>query len=246
MVRRATIAIIISLLLFPLFQRAWAQRLLAPEEIVWQKKGFTSTPKLAQWGGEETGYKSTNLGFLLSFLLPGSGQAYAQSKGRSTIFLGVEAAVWAGFFGLRGYGGWLQDDYKLYAAEHAGIDPEGKDDEFFRSLAFYDSREEYNRYKLWGDREDAKPYGEDYYWEWENPQAKKRYKSIRDRSETAYQRAIYMLGLALLNRVVSSIDAVKQVRNYNKGKRFNFSKVKMEFHPSIGRKNIHLAVKVRF
>ncbi len=245
MLRRATIAILL-LLLSPILSTAWGQKLLTPEKMVWQEEGVTSTPQLAQWGGEETGYKSTNLGFLLSFLLPGSGQAYAQSKGRSAVFLGVEAAVWAGFFGLREYGGWLQDDYKLYAAEHAGVTLGGKDNEFFRSLAFYDSRDEYNRYQLWGEREKAQLYGDDCYWEWENPQARKKFKSIRDRSKTAYQKAIYMLGLALLNRVVSSIDAVRQVRNYNKGKRFNFSQVEMEIHPSIGRKDIRLAVKIRF
>lgn len=245
MIKRAIITILL-LLLSPIPQTAWGQRLLYPEQMVWQEQGVTSTPQLAQWGGEETGYKSTNLGFLLSFLLPGSGQAYAQSQERSAIFLGVEAAVWAGFFGLRGYGGWLKDDYKIYAAEHAGVTLGGKDDEFFRSLAFYESREEYNRYQLWEDREKAELYGKDYYWEWESSQARKRYKSIRDRSETAYQRAIYTLGLALLNRVVSSIDAVRQVRNYNKGKRFNFSKAEMEIHPSVGQKDLGLTVKVRF
>ncbi len=244
--RKATIAIFLSLLLSPLSHPALAQNLLTPEKMVWQKEGFTTPPRLSQWEGEAKGYKSSNLGFFLSFLLPGSGQAYAQSKGRSAIFLGVETAVWAGFFGLRGYGRWLREDYKLYAAAHAGVNLKGKDDEFFRSLAFYESREEYNRYQLWGDREKAELYGEGYYWEWESPEARKKFKSIRDRSKTAYQRAIYMLGLALLNRVASSIDAVRQVRNYNKGKRFGFSKVEMEIHPSLGRKDIGLAVKVRF
>ena len=237
----------IFLLLSPiLLQAASPQSLLIPEKMVWQRKGAISNPKLSQWGGEEKGYKSTNLGFLLSFLLPGSGQAYAQSKGRSTFFLGLEAAVWAGFFGLREYGGWLKDDYKLYAAEHAGIEIKGKDDEFFRLLAFYASREEYNRYQLWGEREKAQLYGEGYYWEWESVQARKKYKSIRDRSKTAYQRAVYMLGIALLNRIVSSIDAVRQVRNYNKGRRFNFSQVEMEIHPSLRHKEIGLALKLRF
>jgi len=243
--RKAT-TIATILLLSTLYQPTWAQGILTSEKLVWQGENPIHSPILAQWGGEEKGYKSTNLGFLLSFLLPGSGQAYAQSQGRSTIFLAVEAAVWGGFFGLRGYGRWLRDDYKLYAAEHAGVDLQGKDDEFFRSLAFYDSRDEYNRYQLWGEREKAQLYGEDYYWEWESPQARKKFKSIRDRSKTAYQRAVYMVGLAILNRVVSSIDAVRQVRNYNKGKRFNFSQVEMEIHPSIGRKEVRLALKIRF
>lgn len=243
---KKTAIFLLLLLLSPFFQSTWAQGLQDPEEVVWQKGWGPAKPKLAQWVGEEKGYKSAKFGFLLSLLLPGAGQAYAQSEGRSAIFLGIEAAVWAGFFGLRGYGGWLKEDYRLYAADHAGVNLQGKDDEFFRSLAFYDSRDEYNRYELWGDRENAELYGEDFYWEWESPQARKKFKSIRDRSKTAYQRAIYMLGLAILNRAVSSIDAVRQVRNYNKARRFDFSKLEIEVYPSLGRKDIGLTVKVRF
>lgn len=176
------------------------------------------------------GLKSVTKAAFLSFLLPGAGEIYAGSQTRGKIFLSVETSVWAGFFGYRTYGGWLKKDYKNYAASHAGVSLSGKPDDFFDNLAFYDSRDEYNQFALLYHREDATPYPENelWNWAWDSPSSKSYYRNLKNRSKTAYRRALYMVGLSLVNRVVSVIDAMKAVRSYNRKKSMEFSKVRFD------------------
>jgi hypothetical protein len=43
------------------------------------------------------------------------------------------------------YGDWKRDDYKAYAAAHAGVDNGGKDEEFYDWIGFYSNRDEFNQ-----------------------------------------------------------------------------------------------------
>ena len=176
------------------------------------------------------GLKSVTKAAFLSLLLPGAGEIYAGSQTKGKIFLSVEASFWAGFFGFRTYGGWLKKDYKSYAASHAEVNLAGKPDDFFDDLAFYDSRDEYNQFALLYHREDAKPYPENDFWDWEwdSPESKSDYRNLKNRSKTAYRKALYMVGLSLVNRIVSVIDAMKAVRSYNRKKSLEVSKVRFD------------------
>ena len=71
---------------------------------------------------------------LLSLILPGAGHYYIGEKGRAEAFMGAEAVAWAGVLAFHTYGQWKEDDYSRYAEEHAGIDPAGKDDNFFSDI----------------------------------------------------------------------------------------------------------------
>jgi len=174
---------------------------------------------------KKEGLKSVAKAALFSFLLPGTGEIYARSQTKGKIFLSVDASFWAGFFGFRTYGGWLKKDYKVYAASHAGANLAGKPDDFFDNLAFYDSRDKYNQFALLYHRGEAKPYPENDFWswEWDSPHSKSYYRDLKNRSKTAYRTALYVMGLSLVNRVVSVIDAMKTVRSYNRKKSLEFS-----------------------
>ena len=176
------------------------------------------------------GLKSVTKAAFLSFLLPGAGEIYAGSQTKGKIFLSVEASFWAGFFGFRTYGGWLKKNYKGYAASHAGVNLAGKPDDFFDDLAFYDSRDEYNQFALLYHREDAKPYPENdfWMWEWDSPNSKSYYRNLKNRSKSAYRKALYMVGLSVVNRIVSVIDAMKAVKSYNRKKSLEISKVRFD------------------
>lgn len=184
---------------------------------------------------KKEGLKSVTKAALFSFLLPGTGEIYAGSQTKGKIFVSVEASFWAGFFSFRTYGGWLKRDYKVYAASHAGTNLAGKPDDFFDNLAFYDSRDKYNQFALLYHRGEARPYPESDFWnwEWDSPKSKSYYRDLKNRSKTAYRRAVYVVGLSLINRVVSVIDAMKTVRSYNRKKSLEISKVKfdLELHP---------------
>lgn len=63
--------------------------------------------------------KSPTRAFLQSFLIPGWGQLYAKSSiWKPIMFVGIEAATWAGNMKYRGNGHDLEDEYRAFADDH--------------------------------------------------------------------------------------------------------------------------------
>lgn len=174
-----------------------------------------------------SGRKSTTKAMFLSLLLPGAGELYANNKIRSRIFLGLEGVIWSSFFGFRTYGSWKKRDYKGFATSHAGIDLEGKSDEFFEDLTYYDNRDEYNQFARLYQGEDAIIYPENDFWnwEWDSQDSRGHYRDLRNKSKAAYRKALYMVGLAALNRIVSVLDAAHSVRKFNRRLGSEFSSI---------------------
>ena len=165
-----------------------------------------------------SGRKSTTKAMFLSLLLPGAGEYYADNKTHSRIFLGIEGSIWGSFFAFRTYGSWKKKDYKGFAALHAGVGLDGKNDNFFEDITYYDNRDEYNQFaRLYnGDQAVIYPENDFWNWEWDSQDSKGRYRELRNQSKSAYRRALYMVGLAALNRVVSVLDAVRSVKKFNR------------------------------
>ena len=178
----------------------------------------------------ESQRKSLPKAILLSLLVPGGGEFYVGSKTRGRIFLGVEASLWASFFGFRTYGTWIKNDYRTYAAAHAGVNLEGKSEDFFEDINFYVSRDEYNQLARLYQREAAAVYPENSFWnwQWESPESQRYYRKLRNRSESAYRKALFMLGLSAANRVLSVIDTIREVRKYNRKVDMEFSSVTVD------------------
>ena len=176
------------------------------------------------------GMKSTTKAAVLSFILPGAGEIYGGSKTKGKIFILSEASLWAGFFAFRTYGSWLEDDYRVYAAARAKANLQGKSDGFFDQLAFYDSRDQYNQFALLYYRGERQPYPEDdfWYWAWDSRESRAHYRDLKNRSKDASRRALYMVGLSLVNRIVSVVDAMKTVQSYNRKKSLQLSRMKFD------------------
>jgi len=154
---------------------------------------------------------------LLTMLVPGSGHFYMGQKGRGEVFMGAEAVAWAGFFAFRIYGNWREDDYIRYAEEHAGIDPEGKDDDFYGRLSFYDSREDYNTAgRLYNPGDPYYPDTPEYYWMWDSQTSREYYRDIRNSSQSSYRKATFMIGVAVANRIIAAIDVFRLAGKMNR------------------------------
>jgi hypothetical protein len=179
---------------------------------------------------KKEGMKSATKAALLSFILPGAGEIYGGAKTKGQIFVFSEASVWAGYFAFQTYGNWLEDDYKSYAASHAQVDLTGKPSDFFDNLAFYDSRDMYNQFALLYHPGEAHPYPEDdlWNWAWESRDSRLYYRELKNRSRDASRRALYMVGLSVVNRIISVLDAMKTVRTYNRAKSFELSRIKFD------------------
>jgi hypothetical protein len=179
---------------------------------------------------KKEGMKSVTKAALLSFILPGAGEIYGGAKTKGQIFILSEATVWAGYFAFQTYGNWLEDDYKSYAASHAGVDLIGKPGNFFDNLAFYDSRDLYNQFAPLYHSGEVRPYPEDdlWNWVWESGNSRLYYRELKNRSRDASRRALYMVGLSVVNRIISVLDAMKTVRTYNRAKSFELSSIKFD------------------
>ncbi len=147
---------------------------------------------------------------LLSLLVPGAGHYYVKHQNRGQLFFGAEVAAWFGYFAFNSYGNWKEDDYKKYAIQHAGITSTGHDDSFYRNLLFYDSREDYNKTgRIINPGAPYYPSDPQYDWFWDSGENRRAYRTIRNDSEVAYRKATFMLGVALVNRIIAGIDAFR-------------------------------------
>ena len=166
---------------------------------------------------------------LYSLLLPGAGQWYAGERSRAGIFLAGEGIAWAAFGYFETLGAVKRNDYKAYARANAGIDPEGKDDEFYRILSFYSSREEYNSAgRIIAPSRPYYPDVEYWDWQWRSEANLTEYRDLRNQSNEAFNRGKFAIGALILNRLVAAVDAWRTARSVNRAARMEMSEWKFK------------------
>jgi len=191
------IALLLTVLTGCLFAQAKDNPFQSSGEIFEESEGEKGPSRLAAAG--------------LSFLLPGAGEMYLGDKRGAALFFSAEGAIWGTFAGFNIYGGWRKQEYRNFGAIHAGLDPEGKDDQFFEDVLYYQSRDDYNYWihLVYRDEYPLYPETEEYFWEWQSDEVWDEYADIRSSSEVAYRRARTMLGVALINRVISVVHVLR-------------------------------------
>lgn len=157
---------------------------------------------------------------LRSIVLPGWGQMHAGHTTRGTIFMGLEASIWAGVGVSYLQGVFNRDDFRNLAMEEAGIDVSSRDRDFQDDVGNFSSSAEYNDYirslarALYPDDPDAQReyfennarYGADG-WNWSGSGARHEYSDALTDSREWFRRTTYVAAFALVNRAVSAIDA---------------------------------------
>jgi hypothetical protein len=169
--------------------------------------------------------------FFLSLLIPGAGQYYVGEKGWAKTFLLSEGLLWLGYAGFREYGSWRENDYRVFASVHAGVDPEGKDAEFFNDVGFYDSVFERNRVTLWEEGPEALlvPEGSQPSWAWDGEASRLTFRSLRSSSLTARERSLYVVGGIIMNHVMSAIQAARSASS--DGEELQFGQCRPDVRP---------------
>lgn len=167
------------------------------------------------WGmkKQDSDRKSVPRAALYSALLPGLGEHYVGSRKKARYFFAAEAISWLGFLSYHTYGQWKKDDYINFARERAGARLEDKDDLFHDWVGFYDDIDQFNEFGRVQDRE--RPYlvdNETNHWRWRSRADKSAYREIKNSSREAFRRRDFTVGLMILNRIVSVIDAVHDAR----------------------------------
>ena len=164
-----------------------------------------------------TGKKSVLKAAVLSALVPGAGEFYVGHKGKARYFFTVEAVSWAGCIAFRTYGHWRKDDYIRYAKTNANANLGDKSEEFRDLVGFYPSIDDYN--SLGRVYDPDRPYlydTPDNHWRWQSDEDRATYRSLKNRSREAYRRAKFMVGIAIANRIISVLDAIRDARRANR------------------------------
>lgn len=160
--------------------------------------------------------KSPGLAILYSLLLPGMGELYADNYSNGQYFTIADGIAWGFLAGFNVYGNNKQNDYKSFAQSFGKVKVENKDDTFFARVGIYSNVDEFNTEKEL-NREFDKTYNTStHFWNWENELQRKEYRSLWISSENAFNNVRFAVGALILNRIVSSIFAVRAVNAYNK------------------------------
>ena len=161
--------------------------------------------------------KNPSVSILLSLLLPGMGHLYAGRMDVGKYFLASEAACWLGVLSMNLYGNYLRDDSRTFAVEHAGLNKNGKDDDYFSNVGNFQNIYLYNNEKLAKGQWDKIYDVSSYYWNWDNTANMSQFDLQRKKSERVYNnRIIFATGL-IVNRLVSAISALIVTNKGNNG-----------------------------
>lgn len=159
--------------------------------------------------------KNTGLAILYSLLLPGMGELYAESYNSGIYFTIAEGVLWGTFIGMNTYANWQKDRYESYAITKAGVDPSGKDEDFYSRVGLYLNVEQYNTEKAL-ERNFEQMYNEQsYFWKWNSTEDRKTYRDMWISSEQTFNDIRFVVGAMLLNRIASAVNAVRLVSSYN-------------------------------
>lgn len=154
--------------------------------------------------------KSVTKAAVLSALLPGAGVYYLGHKKKARYFFAAEALTWIGYFSFKTYSGWKEDDYIRFAAGNANARLEGKDEEFHDFVGFYTSIDDYNSFgRIFDPERGYLADTPDNHWRWQSTADQETYRHLKNQSREADRRSEFMLGVAVLDRIVSVIDAIR-------------------------------------
>jgi len=161
--------------------------------------------------GQQPGRTPEKLALIRSLIMPGWGQHYLGASTAARTFATMEAALWLGYAGAHQSSLWYRQDYRAYAARHAGVAYESRSrpSTYYFHVGEYASLGEYNQEQL-RSRKIGSLYTEGgaYDWEWDDPAHRERYVAIRETSLRFGKAASFIIGSMVVNRVISAIHVL--------------------------------------
>ena len=144
-----------------------------------------------------------------SLVLPGWGEYSLDNQIRGRIFVLSETVLLLAILGSYSVAQRQETEYKAYAAEHAGIDPIGKDRQFWVDIGNYSSLFTFNEEHLrWRDFNALYEDNDTWAWAWDSSNNRERFENMRIASDSWRLRGSFLIGGVVLNHIVSAIDAL--------------------------------------
>ncbi|HLA69662.1 MAG TPA: hypothetical protein VJN65_08160 [Bacteroidota bacterium] len=160
--------------------------------------------------------KSVLLGVVLSLVVPGTGEWYADNLSTGQYFMGADGILWLSYAGISLRGTWIRNDARLFASLHSGAVVDGKEEQFEVDIGNFESTDEYNQAKLRNREFDLLYEQPEFLWSWDMQKNRQEYRSLRIRSDEYFQNAKFVVGALVINRLISAFSAWRSVNRYNK------------------------------
>jgi NDP-sugar pyrophosphorylase family protein len=144
-----------------------------------------------------------------SLVLPGWGEYSLDNHIRGRIFVLSETVLLLAILGSYSVSQRQDTEFRAYAAEHAGISPDGKDRQFWVDIGNYSSLLAFNEEHLrWRDFNALYEDNDTWTWAWDSGNNRERFENMRIASDSWRLRGLFLIGGVVLNHIVSAIDAL--------------------------------------
>ncbi len=196
----------------------------AAAPLTFETRGIMGGGRLEKDGASRSPFDADRARILLrSLTLPGWGQATLGRRTSAWVFGLAEIGIWTSFTAFKVQEQLRRESYEKTAMLFAGVNLDGRDDEFRRIVGSYLSSDEYNQLVVFRDAanqfyDDPAAYrqyiaehsiGGANSWSWASVDDLLRYRSQRQREQRAANRANTALALAIGNRILSAIHAAR-------------------------------------
>ena len=152
---------------------------------------------------------------LLSMLLPGLGERSIGSYRTAKYFYSSESSLWLSLILFQKRKEWKKEDYQVYAAAMAGVENEGKNDQFYSDVSNYSDVDEFNA-AIRRSREPRSVYNRaDEFWSWSSEEGRLKFKSLKFESDTAGQNVKRVIGGLIVNRIFSVMNTIYRYNKLN-------------------------------
>ncbi len=201
------------------------------------------------------GRKSPGKALLLSVVLPGGGEFYARSWVKGALFLGVEIGSWIAYSAHKKKGMDWENRYKAWADKHwskerweqwwNSLSPEDQDVYAHHELP-ENKTQQY--YEMIGKYQKFNAGWDDVNWipgmvETDTSKASLFYMDMRANSNSELKMAGAASAVVLFNHVLSALDAVWSVRQFNRALK---PKVRVKYVDLGGRRVLAADLQVAF
>ena len=144
-----------------------------------------------------------------SLVFPGWGEYSLDNQIRGRIFVLSETVLLLAVLGSYSVSQRKDTEFRAYAAEHAGISPDGKDRQFWVDIGNYSSLLAFNEEHLrWRDFNALYEDNDTWAWAWDSDNNRERFENMRIASDIWRLRGSFLIGGVVLNHIVSAIDAL--------------------------------------
>lgn len=153
--------------------------------------------------------------FLKSLVVPGWGHYYVDSSNwtRGKYHLAADAVLILSFLGLNIHSNNIKQNWYGYTRTEAGIDIDGRARSIQLAVGNFDNLAAYNDYQArsrnWDQFIEDTPENQ---WNWQTAAARDEYNDLRNRFENIDQQLPALVGLMVVNRVISAISAYNRAR----------------------------------